>query len=87
MRVSAGSEEGIRITLDNGNAVSGHRPSVDALFESLGDIDAEKVVAVILTGMGSDGSRGIVKLKQQRDCIAIAQDRDTSIVFGMPGMP
>ncbi|HZX46195.1 MAG TPA: chemotaxis response regulator protein-glutamate methylesterase [Clostridia bacterium] len=85
MRVSKGSEEGIKITLDKGNAVSGHRPSVDALFESLGDIEAEKVVAVILTGMGSDGSRGIVKLKQKRDCIAIAQDRDTSIVFGMPG--
>ena len=85
MRVSAGSEEGIKINLDKGDTVSGHRPSVDVLFEAISDIEAEKVVAVILTGMGSDGSMGIVKLKQKRDCIAIAQDQDTSIVFGMPG--
>jgi len=85
MRVFADREEGIRIALDKGDIISGHRPSVDALFESVSDIEAEKVVAVILTGMGSDGSRGIVKLKQKRDCVTIAQDRDTSIVFGMPG--
>ena len=85
MRVSEDSEEGIKITLDKGDPVSGHRPSVDALLESISDIETEKVVAVILTGMGSDGSRGIVKLKQKKDCITIAQDRDTSVVFGMPG--
>jgi len=73
------------IKLDRGEPVSGHRPSVNVLFESLSMVDIEKAVAVIMTGMGSDGARGIEKLKQERGWMTIAQDEDTSVVFGMPG--
>lgn len=73
------------IRLDRGAAVSGHRPSVDVLFESLGQVPTEKTVAVLMTGMGSDGSEGLAKLKKLRGCSAIAQDKESSIVFGMPG--
>lgn len=86
MRMVQGEKYGeYQIALDRSDAVSGHRPSVDVLFGSLCEIQIEKTVAVILTGMGSDGSRGINKLKQRGGCFTIAQDQDTSVVFGMPG--
>ncbi len=69
--------------LDSGPKVSGYRPSVDALFESIADIAAARTVAVVLTGMGEDGAAGIRKLKAQ-GATTIAQDRDSCIVYGMP---
>ncbi len=74
------------IKLGSGAAVSGHKPSVDVLFESLSDIHVFKTVAVIMTGMGNDGSAGLAKLKRLRGSHAIAQDRESSIVFGMPSV-
>ncbi len=60
-----------------------YRPSIDVLFESLSVSWPEPAVAVLLTGMGSDGARGLGKL---RKCgwYTIAQDSKTSIVYGMP---
>jgi len=79
-------QEGIKhkIALGKDPAVSGHRPSADALFESLCASDVEKITAVIMTGMGSDGAKGIGKLKNARNCYSIAQDEESSVVFGMP---
>jgi two-component system chemotaxis response regulator CheB len=86
MRVNRGAREReYVIRLDEGPVVSGHRPSVDVLFESLSRVQIEKMVAVIMTGMGSDGSAGLAKLKEFRGCPAIAQNEESSIVFGMPG--
>lgn len=76
---------GYEIMLDRQELVSGHRPSVDVLFESLCNVEVEKTIAVVMTGMGSDGSRGMVKLKAKKKCVTIAQNQETSIVFGMPG--
>ena len=64
--------------------VSGHRPSVDVLFESALPI-AERLVAVLLTGMGADGARGMVALRK-RGAICLAQDEASSVVWGMPRM-
>ena len=63
--------------------VDGHRPSVTALFESVAQGYGSSVVGVLLTGMGSDGARG---LKALRDAggYTIAQDEDSCVVFGMP---
>ncbi|MGC8783431.1 MAG: protein-glutamate methylesterase/protein-glutamine glutaminase [Armatimonadota bacterium] len=63
--------------------VNRHRPSVDALFDSVAEAGGSATVAVLLTGMGADGARG---LKRLRDAGAhtIAQDEETSVVFGMP---
>lgn len=71
------------IDLDQSELVNGHRPSVDVMFDSLAALPNQDVMAVILTGMGSDGAKGLVRLKQN-DAIAIAESEETSIVFGMP---
>lgn len=63
---------------------SGHRPSVDVLFESLAKIIGIKCLAVVMTGMGSDGVNGVAQLKESCETIAIAESQETSVVYGMP---
>jgi two-component system chemotaxis response regulator CheB len=60
------------------------RPAVDVLFRSVGEVYGGAVVAVILTGMGKDGFLGVQGLKS-RGAHVIAQDKATSVVWGMPG--
>jgi two-component system response regulator WspF len=60
-----------------------YRPSVDALFFSLAADKGLGGVAVLLTGMGSDGAKGLVRLRQ-RGWYTIAQDQSTCVVYGMP---
>jgi two-component system, chemotaxis family, response regulator WspF len=61
-----------------------HRPSVDALFESLADSLVEPGAAALLTGMGRDGARGLLRLRQH-GWTTVAQDQASSVVWGMPG--
>lgn len=61
-----------------------HKPSVDYLFNSVAESGLKKVVAVILTGMGNDGAKMMKKLHDQ-GALTIAQDQESSVVFGMPG--
>lgn len=63
---------------------NGHRPSVDVLFESLSEITDYSTIAVIMTGMGNDGSKGLIALKKNQQTKCIAESEETSIVFGMP---
>jgi len=63
---------------------SGHRPSVDVLFESVSKISDFDKIAVIMTGMGSDGSKGLIELKQSGNVMVIAESEKTCIVYGMP---
>ena len=63
---------------------SGHRPSVDVMFEELSKYDDFDKIAVIMTGMGYDGSKGLIALKQTGNVMAIAESADTCIVYGMP---
>jgi len=74
----------IKIILDDGEKVSGHKPSVDAMFLSLYEINFKKIVAIVMTGMGSDGTKGLKKLKEKNGVISIAEDESTCVVFGMP---
>jgi len=60
-----------------------YKPSVDALMESVAALPTKKRIGVILTGMGSDGAKGLKALKQNGGII-IAQDEATCVVFGMP---
>lgn len=78
------SYNGIFLTLSQEQTVSGHRPSVDTLFKSVANNIDEDIVAVIMTGMGADGSKGVMELKRKTNCYVIAQDENTSIVYGMP---
>jgi len=63
---------------------NGHRPSVDVLFESLVPFNELARHAVILTGMGSDGARGMRQLADHGAVTTIAEAEETCIVFGMP---
>ncbi|MFS0672455.1 protein-glutamate methylesterase/protein-glutamine glutaminase [Ornithinibacillus sp. 179-J 7C1 HS] len=63
----------------------GHRPAVDVLLESAAEITRVNKIAVILTGMGSDGSKGIERLKKlDSDTIIIAESEESAIIYGMP---
>lgn len=65
--------------------VNNHRPSVDALFFSAAKLDNINKIAVVLTGMGSDGSAGIKKLKEEDpDTIILSESQETSVIYGMP---
>ena len=57
--------------------------SVDVLFQSLAESAGSNAVGVILTGMGADGAKGLAELRGT-GAYTIAQDEDTSVVFGMP---
>lgn len=63
---------------------NGCRPSVNVLFRSAAPLYEKKVIAMILTGMGDDGVKGIAALKRA-GAYVIAQDEKTSVVWGMPG--
>ena len=72
------------IALDDGPAINFCKPAVDPLFTSATEVWQGSIMSVILTGMGSDGTRG------GKDIVAaggsvIAQDEATSVVWGMPG--
>ena len=64
----------------------GLSPCADILYESLVDADYDEITCVVLTGMGSDGSAGIKELSKNKNIHVIAQDKKTSIVYGMPRM-
>ncbi|MGQ0646685.1 MAG: protein-glutamate methylesterase/protein-glutamine glutaminase [Gemmatimonadaceae bacterium] len=79
--VRSGAEYRVRITQDA--PVNRHRPSVDALFESCAHAVGPNAIAIMLTGMGDDGARGM-KLLRDTGARTIAQDEETCVVFGMP---
>ncbi|MGM7681681.1 protein-glutamate methylesterase/protein-glutamine glutaminase [Cytobacillus sp. Hm23] len=72
------------IQIDQSEVKNGHRPSVDVMLESVSDISGYMKIAIIMTGMGSDGTEGLKKLKSSGNVKAIAESQETSIVFGMP---
>ncbi len=74
---------GYRVTVQDGPRVCYQRPSVDVLFTSVAEAAGSHAVGVLLTGMGSDGARGLLKMKQA-GARTIAQDEASCVVFGMP---
>lgn len=74
----------LKIKLTKDPRVGRHRPSVDVMIESVSNTGFENVVAVIMTGMGGDGSEGIKKLKKNKNANVIVQDEKSCVVFGMP---
>jgi two-component system chemotaxis response regulator CheB len=71
------------IQLSRGEKVNGYRPSVDVLMSSVSEVYGKKAIVVLLTGMGSDGARGLYKIKQAQGK-TLVQDEQTCTVFGMP---
>lgn len=73
-----------RIKLNSETGKYRYRPSVDYMLESLSNTGHKGIIAVIMTGMGKDGSEGIVKIKEKNGGYIIAQDEKSCVVFGMP---
>jgi len=71
------------VEVKDGPLVSRHRPSVDVLFRSAARYAGRNSVGVIMTGMGDDGAKGMLELKEA-GAYTIAQDKNTCVVFGMP---
>lgn len=69
--------------LEMGPLVNRHRPSVDVLFQSAVKFPGKNITAILLTGMGADGAKGMLELKET-GAITFAQDEKSSVIFGMP---
>jgi two-component system chemotaxis response regulator CheB len=71
------------VSVENGPMVHHQRPSVDVLFKSISKYAGSNAVGVILTGMGSDGARGLLKMRQA-GARTIGQDEASCVIYGMP---
>lgn len=71
--------------LSDGPHVNRHRPSVDVLFRSVAQSVSLNAVGILLTGMGDDGARGLLEMRQA-GARTVAQDEASSVVWGMPGV-
>ncbi|MGP1580675.1 MAG: protein-glutamate methylesterase/protein-glutamine glutaminase [Wolinella sp.] len=71
------------VELGEGEKVSGHKPSVDVLFHSIAQCAKANALGILLTGMGADGAKGMLKM-HQAGAYTIAQSEDSCVVFGMP---
>jgi two-component system chemotaxis response regulator CheB len=70
------------VALEQSAEVNNHRPSVDVLMSSVAETYRNRALAVIMTGMGKDGARGIAELKNQGGYV-ITQDEASSVIYGM----
>jgi two-component system, chemotaxis family, protein-glutamate methylesterase/glutaminase len=71
------------VDLNDEPPVNRHRPSVDVLFHSVARFAGQNAIGVIMTGMGTDGAKGLLELKNA-GAQTIAQDEASCVVFGMP---
>ncbi len=70
--------------LKEGEPVNGHKPSIDVLFQSAARMVNSKIISILLTGMGEDGAQGAKDIHDAGGLV-IVQDKESSVVFGMPG--
>lgn len=74
---------GYYVRLDDGPLVNHQKPSVDVLFHSVAESAGREAVGIVLTGMGDDGARGLLAMRQAGS-FTVAQDEESSVVYGMP---
>ncbi len=74
---------GLKVQIKNGPPVCYQRPSVDVLFQSVAEAIGAKAIGVILTGMGRDGARGLLSMREA-GAHTMAQDGKSCVVYGMP---
>ena len=77
------SGQALYVDVRNAPPVNRHCPSVDVLFRSVAKCAESNALGIIMTGMGSDGARGLLQM-HQAGARTVAQDEDTCVVFGMP---
>lgn len=71
------------VSVQEGDKVNGHRPSVDVLFDSVANHVRDHAIGVLLTGMGADGAAGLLRMRKN-GAYTIGQDKDSCVVYGMP---
>ncbi len=76
---------GLFVECRAGEKVNGHCPSVDVLFDSVAKLRGIQTLGIILTGMGSDGAKGLLAMRNQ-GAETIGQDQKTCVVYGMPAV-
>ncbi|MCL9781666.1 chemotaxis response regulator protein-glutamate methylesterase [Vibrio sp. S4M6] len=69
--------------LDDRPSVNRHKPSVEVMFDAVAETVGKKSIGIILTGMGNDGAKGLLNMKNE-GAFTIAQDEKSSVVWGMP---
>lgn len=74
---------GYYVKSEPGEKVSGHCPSVDVMFESVAAVAGANAMGIELTGMGADGAKGLLKMRQA-GAYTVGQDKDSCVVYGMP---
>ncbi len=79
------TKEGFIVGCKMGEKVNGHCPSVEVLFDSIAKVVGQSAIGVILTGMGGDGAKGLLHMREA-GARTIGQDEETSVVYGMPKM-
>lgn len=72
-----------QVVIKPGPKVNGHSPSVDVLFDSVAEVAGNRAVGIILTGMGGDGAKGLLKMRNA-GARTIGQDESSCVVYGMP---
>ncbi len=77
------NSRGLAVQLDQGASNKGFRPSASNLFDSVAQTCGSKAVGVLLTGMGSDGARGLLAM-HRRGAHTLVQDEQSAVVYGMP---
>jgi len=70
--------------INDGEKVNRHKPSVDVMYNSIIEMNIKRCLGIILTGMGKDGAKGLKGLREL-GCTTVAQDEQSSVVWGMPG--
>lgn len=84
MKIALARDKSLTLKLTKDPPYGAHRPSATVMMESLSETGLANIVGIIMTGMGSDGSEGAKRLKEENNGYIIAQDEKTCIVYGMP---
>lgn len=84
MEIRKGPDGLHRVALNDMPAIGGLRPCANIMFDSLSHSGYDEIVCVVLTGMGADGTNGIMSLCQHKPVYVISQNAETCVVYGMP---
>ena len=84
MEIAKANDGKHKVVLNDKPAIGGLRPCANVMYESLRGCGYDEVVCVVLTGMGADGTKGILSLKEKKPLRVISQNAETCVVYGMP---
>ena len=76
--------DGHKVVLNDMPAIGGLKPCANVTYNSLTNCNFDEITCVVLTGMGADGTNGIVALSQKKPIYVIAQNAQSCVVYGMP---